>query len=139
MIRRRLEFLKAVRFGRYVLNELVWWASCEGLHRLLAWAAYIYIYMLLFSDDSMKNKSVIQCRLDFSNVVRGLSLICYFSKLSFFRFSPNMFVMYIQYNCVMFIYVYIYIYTFISSASRKELGRVALGWAGLRLGWARQQ
>ena len=29
-----LEFLKAVRFGRYVLNELVWWASCEGLHGL---------------------------------------------------------------------------------------------------------
>ena len=31
MIQRRLEFLKAVRLGRYVLNELVWWASCEGL------------------------------------------------------------------------------------------------------------
>ena len=29
---RRLEFLKAVRFGRYVLNELVRWASYEGLH-----------------------------------------------------------------------------------------------------------
>ena len=34
VIQRRLEFLKAVRFGRYVLNELVWWASCEGLHSL---------------------------------------------------------------------------------------------------------
>ena len=34
VIQRRLEFLKAVRFGRSVLNELVWWASCEGLHSL---------------------------------------------------------------------------------------------------------
>ena len=34
MIQRRLEFLKAVRFGRHVLNELVWQASCEGLHSL---------------------------------------------------------------------------------------------------------
>ena len=34
MIQRPLEFMKAVRFGRYVLNELVWWASCEGLHSL---------------------------------------------------------------------------------------------------------
>ena len=34
MIQRRLEFLEAVRFGRYVLNELVWWASSEGLRSL---------------------------------------------------------------------------------------------------------
>jgi hypothetical protein len=34
VVQRRLEFLKAVRFGRYVLNELVWWASCEGLDSL---------------------------------------------------------------------------------------------------------
>ena len=34
MVQRRLAFLKAVRFGSYVSNKLVWWASCEGLHRL---------------------------------------------------------------------------------------------------------
>ena len=34
VVQRRLEFLNAVGFGRYVLNELVWWASCEGLHSL---------------------------------------------------------------------------------------------------------
>ena len=34
VVQHRLEFLKAVRFGRYVLNERVWWASCEGLHSL---------------------------------------------------------------------------------------------------------
>ena len=34
MVQRRLEFLKAVRFGRFVSNELVWRASCEGLHNL---------------------------------------------------------------------------------------------------------
>ena len=32
VVQRRLEFLKAVRFGRHVLNGLVRWASCEGLH-----------------------------------------------------------------------------------------------------------
>ena len=31
VIQRRLNFVKAVRFGRYVLNGLVRWASCEGL------------------------------------------------------------------------------------------------------------
>ena len=40
VILRRLEFLKAVRFGRSVLNELVWWASCEGLHSL----GHIFIF-----------------------------------------------------------------------------------------------
>ena len=34
VIQRRLDFLKAGRFGRYVLNELVWWAPCEGSHSL---------------------------------------------------------------------------------------------------------
>ena len=34
VIQRRLEFLKAVRFGRYVLNGHVRWASCEGRHSL---------------------------------------------------------------------------------------------------------
>ena len=34
MVQRRLEFLKAVRFGSYVLNELVFWASHEGSHSL---------------------------------------------------------------------------------------------------------
>jgi len=32
VVQRRLEFLKAVRFGMYVLKELVWCASCEGLY-----------------------------------------------------------------------------------------------------------
>ena len=32
VIQRRLDFLKAVRFGRYVLNGLVRRASCEGMH-----------------------------------------------------------------------------------------------------------
>ena len=32
VVQHRLEFLKAVRFGMYVLKELVWWASCEGLY-----------------------------------------------------------------------------------------------------------
>ena len=30
VIQRRLNFLKAVRIGRYVLNGLVRWASCQG-------------------------------------------------------------------------------------------------------------
>ena len=30
----RLEFLKAVRFERYVLDDFVCWISCEGLHGL---------------------------------------------------------------------------------------------------------
>ena len=34
VVQRRLDFLKAVRFGRYVLNELVLWASYEGSHSL---------------------------------------------------------------------------------------------------------
>ena len=34
VIQRRLYFSKAVRFGRYVLNGLVRWASCEGIHSL---------------------------------------------------------------------------------------------------------
>ena len=34
VVQRRLEFLKAVRFGRYVLNELVGWAPYEGPHSL---------------------------------------------------------------------------------------------------------
>ena len=61
MVQRRLEFWKAARFGRYVLNELVWWVSCEGLDN---WAAY------LFSDKSLKTKSAIQHRLDFLKAAR---------------------------------------------------------------------
>ena len=34
VIQRRLDFLKAVRFERYVLNGLVRWASCAGIHSL---------------------------------------------------------------------------------------------------------
>ena len=40
VVQRRLEFLKAVRFGRDVLNELVCWASYEGPHSL----GFIFIY-----------------------------------------------------------------------------------------------
>jgi len=55
--------LKAVRFGRYVLNELVWWASCEGLHSLGR-------ILLLFLEKSLETRSVIQRRLDFLKAVR---------------------------------------------------------------------
>ena len=34
VIQRRLDSLKAFRFRRYVLSELVWWASCEGIQSL---------------------------------------------------------------------------------------------------------
>ena len=34
VVQRRLEFLKAVRFGRYVLNDFVCLASCGSLHGL---------------------------------------------------------------------------------------------------------
>ena len=61
MIQRRLEFLKAVRTGRYVLNELVWWASCEGLHSL---------GRICFLAKSLTTKSVIQRRLEFMKAVR---------------------------------------------------------------------
>ena len=60
VIQRRLEFLKAVRFGRYVLNELVRWASCEGLH---SWGR-------IFLAKSLETQSVIQRRLDFLKAVR---------------------------------------------------------------------
>ena len=36
VIQRRLDSLKAFRFRRYVLSELVWWASCEAYR---VWAA----------------------------------------------------------------------------------------------------
>ena len=34
VVQRRLEFLKAVRFERYVIDDFVCWATCEGLHSL---------------------------------------------------------------------------------------------------------
>ena len=34
VVQRHLEFLKAGRFGRYLLNDIVWWASGAGLHSL---------------------------------------------------------------------------------------------------------
>ena len=40
VVQRRLEFLKAVRFVRYVLNGLVRWVACEGLHSL----GHIFIF-----------------------------------------------------------------------------------------------
>ena len=43
----RLEFLKAVRFGRFVLNELVWWTSFEGLH--------ISLGRILISSEILEN------------------------------------------------------------------------------------
>ena len=44
---RRLDSLKAVRFGRYVSNELVWWTSCEGLHSL---------GQILVSSETLENQ-----------------------------------------------------------------------------------
>ena len=61
VVQRRLDFLKAVRFGRYVLNELVHWASHEGPHSL----GRIFIL-----DKSLKIKSVVQHRLEFLRAVR---------------------------------------------------------------------
>ena len=48
MIQRRLDFLKAVRCGRYLLNEVVWWVAGEGLHRLIH---------ILISSEILENKS----------------------------------------------------------------------------------
>ena len=61
VVRRRLEFLQAVRFGRYVANELVWCVSCEGLYVLAAYS---------FSCKSLKTKHVIQRRLDLLKAAR---------------------------------------------------------------------
>ena len=61
MIQRRLDFLKAVRFGSCVLNELVRSASHEAY---IVWAAY------LFLAKSLKVKSVLQRRLEFLKAVR---------------------------------------------------------------------
>ena len=62
VIQRRLEFLKAVRFGRYILNDVVRWASYEGLHGVCA--AY------LFLGKSLEIKSLVQRRLEFLKAVR---------------------------------------------------------------------
>ena len=61
-----LDFLKPVRFGRYVLNELVRWASYEGSHSL----GRIYIYICIFVCKSLKIESVVQRRLEFLKAVR---------------------------------------------------------------------
>ena len=61
VIQRRLDFLKAVRFGRYVLNELV-----GELHV----KAYIVRAAYLFLGRYLKTKSVIQRRLEFLKAVR---------------------------------------------------------------------
>ena len=61
MVQGRLQFLKAVRFGRYVLNELVRWAFMRA-H--IVWAAY------LFLGESLKIESVVQRRLEFLKAVR---------------------------------------------------------------------
>ena len=57
----RLEFLKAVRFGRYILNKLVWRASCEGL---------LSLGRIFIIGKSLNIKSVIQRRLEFLKAVR---------------------------------------------------------------------
>ena len=61
MIQSRLDFLKTVRFGRYVLNNLL-----GGLHAkaYVGWDAY------QCSDKSLETKYVIQRRLDFLKAVR---------------------------------------------------------------------
>ena len=61
VVQRRLEFMQAVRFGRYVLNGLAWCTSCAVLHFLVAYS---------FSGKSLKTESVIQRRLDFLKAVR---------------------------------------------------------------------
>ena len=61
VFQRRLEFMQAVRFGRYVLNGLAWCTSCAGLHFLVAYS---------FSGKSVKTESVIQRRLHFLKAVR---------------------------------------------------------------------
>ena len=61
VVRRRLEFLQAVRFGRYVSYELVGCVSCEGLQFLAAYS---------FSCKSLKTKYVIQRRLEFLKAAR---------------------------------------------------------------------
>jgi len=61
VIQRRLDFLTAFRFGRYVLNEFASRASCEGFHSL---------GRILVLAKSLKTKSVIQRRLDFLKAVR---------------------------------------------------------------------
>ena len=61
MVQHRLEFLKAVRFGRYVLDDFVCWASCEGLYSLGS---------ILISSKSLKTKSVVQRRLEILKAVR---------------------------------------------------------------------
>ena len=60
VIQHRLDFFKAVRFGSYVSNELVHWASYEGLHCL----GRIFI-----SGQILKIKSVVQHRLEFLKAV----------------------------------------------------------------------
>ena len=61
VVQRRLEFLQAVRFGRYASNKLVWCTSCAGLSYLAAYS---------FSGKSLKTQFVIQRRLDFLKAVR---------------------------------------------------------------------
>ena len=61
VIQRRLEFSKAVRFGRYFLSELVWWVSRE---------CWYCLGRILNIRQVLDNKSAIQCRLDFLKAVR---------------------------------------------------------------------
>ena len=61
MVQRRLEFLKAVRLVRYVLDDFVCWASCEGLHCLRG---------IFVSSEIPETKSVIQRRLEFVQAIR---------------------------------------------------------------------
>ena len=61
VVQRRLEFLKAVRFGRNVLNELVCWASYEGSHSS---------GRMLISSEILENQICDQRRLEFLKAVR---------------------------------------------------------------------
>ena len=61
VIQRRLEFLKAVRCRRYVLNELFVGLLTKAY---IVWAAY------LFLSKSLKIKSVVQRQLEFLKAVR---------------------------------------------------------------------
>ena len=61
VVQRRLEFLKAVRFGSYVLNELVWRASCEGFHTLGRISVSSEVLENQTCDEILENQTYIDC------------------------------------------------------------------------------
>ena len=60
-VQRRLEFLKAVRFERYVLDYFVCWFSCEGLHSLGS---------ILISREILENQICDPASAEFLKAVR---------------------------------------------------------------------